>query len=60
MNRAPLLVAGLVGCLLSLATLPAAPAEVSPRRKFMVYVGTYTNDKKSEGIYRMELDPATA
>jgi len=59
MNRAPLLVAGLVGCLLSLATLPAAPAEVSPRRKFMVYVGTYTNDKKSEGIYRMELDPAT-
>jgi 6-phosphogluconolactonase len=34
-------------------------AEVTSLKKFMVYVGTYTNDKKSEGIYRMELDLAT-
>jgi 6-phosphogluconolactonase len=59
MTRAHFLVAGLSGCLLALAMLPAAPGEVVSLKKFMVYVGTYTNDKKSDGIYRMELDIAT-
>ncbi len=59
MIRAHLLLAGLSGCLLAFAMLPTATGEVSSLKKFMVYVGTYTNDKKSEGIYRMELDLAT-
>jgi 6-phosphogluconolactonase len=59
MTRAHLLIAALAACLLSLAILPAVSAEVSSLKKFMVYIGTYTNDKKSEGIYRMELDLAT-
>jgi 6-phosphogluconolactonase len=33
-------------------------AEEAPS-KFLVYVGTYTEGSKSEGIYRMELDLAT-
>jgi 6-phosphogluconolactonase len=49
----------LAACLLALAYLPATRAEDPAPKKFMVYVGTYTSDKKSEGIYRMEFDPAT-
>jgi 6-phosphogluconolactonase len=55
MIRALLTVAGL----LCLAALPATSADDRAPKKFMVYVGTYTNDKKSEGIYRMELDLTT-
>ena len=36
-----------------------ARAEDPAPKKFMVYVGTYTSPKKSQGIYRMELDLAT-
>src|SRR4051794_30324844 len=55
MVRTPLLVAGLLG----LAAAPAGAADDSAPKTFMVYVGTYTGAKKSEGIYRMELDLAT-
>ncbi len=58
MTRARLLVAGLTLCLLALAVAPATPAE-DRASKYLVYVGTYTSDRKSEGIYRMELDLAT-
>jgi 6-phosphogluconolactonase len=51
--------AGLAACLLSLAFLPVTRAADPAPKKFMVYVGTYTSDKKSDGIYRMEFDPAT-
>jgi 6-phosphogluconolactonase len=44
--------------LLSQTALPARGAGEGPK-KLMVYVGTYTHDKKSDGIYRMELDLAT-
>ena len=53
------LLAALSASLLSLALLPAISAEVTSLKKFMVFIGTYTNDKKSEGIYRMELDLTT-
>ena len=52
-------VTGLAACLLGIALLPALAAQDKPPKKFMVYVGTYTNDKKSDGIYRMELDLAS-
>jgi 6-phosphogluconolactonase len=54
MNRATLILAGLL-CLAATAT----GAEGAAAKKYLVYVGTYTNDNKSEGIYRMELDLAT-
>ena len=50
-----LLLTGLLGLLV----LPATRAEDEAPKKFMVYVGTYTSPKKSQGIYRMELDLAT-
>src|SRR5262245_46576810 len=56
---ARLIVAGLAACLLCLAVLPTTAAEDKAPKKFMVYVGTYTGGKKSEGIYRMELDTET-
>jgi 6-phosphogluconolactonase len=59
MIRAHLIVAGLALFLLCLSGLPSTGAEDKAPKKFMVYVGTYTSDKKSEGIYRMELDLAT-
>jgi 6-phosphogluconolactonase len=49
----------LLSCLLCLLILPAARAAEETPKKVMVYVGTYTSPKKSEGIYRMELDLAT-
>ena len=49
----------LLSCLLCLLVLSAARAADKAPTKFMVYVGTYTSPKKSEGIYRMELDLAT-
>src|SRR4051812_21129154 len=58
MSRTHLLVAGLAACLLDLAVLPARAEDRTPT-KFMVYVGTYTDGKRSEGIYRMVLDLAT-
>ena len=36
-----------------------APAADDPAGKFLVYLGTYTSAKGSEGIYRAELDLAT-
>jgi 6-phosphogluconolactonase len=59
MTRARLVVAGLAACLFGLATLPGTRAGNPAPKKYLVYVGTYTNDKKSEGIYRMELDLAS-
>jgi 6-phosphogluconolactonase len=59
MIRARLVAAGLFAGLLCLGFLQADAAEEKAPKKFMVYVGTYTGDKKSEGIYRMELDLAT-
>ena len=59
MTRARLIGAGLAACLFCLAFLPAFGAEGDAPTKFMVYVGTYTSPKKSEGVYRMELDLAT-
>jgi 6-phosphogluconolactonase len=56
MLRAHLIVAGLLGCLLGSVLLPASRGADQAPKKFMVYVGTYTGAKKSEGIYRMELD----
>ena len=53
-----LIAAGFV-FLLCLAGLPVTGAGDEAPKKFMVYVGTYTADKKSEGIYRMELDLAS-
>jgi 6-phosphogluconolactonase len=58
MIRAPLLGVALL-ILLSLAVLPAAGAADPPVKKYMVYVGTYTHDRKSDGIYHMELDLAS-
>jgi 6-phosphogluconolactonase len=49
----------LLSCLLCLLVLPVAQAAEEAPKKYMVYVGTYTSPKKSEGIYRMELDLAT-
>jgi 6-phosphogluconolactonase len=59
MTRTRIFVAGLAACLLCVAFLPPLWAADNAPKKFMVYVGTYTDDKKSEGIYRMELDLAT-
>jgi hypothetical protein len=50
MTRAHSIVAGLAGCLLCFAVWPAVGAEDKAPKKFMVYVGTYTDDNKSEGI----------
>jgi 6-phosphogluconolactonase len=49
----------LLACLLGLLLLPATRAEEAAPKKYMVYIGTYTSPKKSQGIYRMELDLAT-
>ena len=49
----------LLSCLFCLLVLPVASAADEAPKKVMVYVGTYTSPKKSEGIYRMELDLAT-
>jgi 6-phosphogluconolactonase len=57
MTRARLFMAGFAVSLFCLAVWPAMGAKEAPK-KYMVYVGTYTDDKKSEGIYRMELDLA--
>jgi 6-phosphogluconolactonase len=46
-----------LACLMVFAAL--AVAEEKGPKKFMVYFGTYTSDKKSEGIYRSELDLET-
>ncbi len=59
MIRARLIVAASFACLFCFGVLPASRAEVAAPKKYLVYVGTYTSDKKSEGIYRMELDLAT-
>jgi 6-phosphogluconolactonase len=40
-----------------LAILPAFPQ--TPDQKFLVYVGTYTHDTNSKGIYAYEFDAAT-
>jgi 6-phosphogluconolactonase len=58
MIRTRFLLAGLSACLLALSILPASAEDKAPK-KFMVYVGTYTEPGKSQGIYRMELDLAT-
>jgi 6-phosphogluconolactonase len=59
MIRTQLIITLLAASVLSLAILPTSSAEVTSLKKFMVYVGTYTNDKNSDGIYRMSLDIAT-
>ncbi len=59
MIRTHLIVAGLSACLFGLAGPSPAQAGDKAPTKFMVYVGTYTSPKKSQGIYRMELDLAT-
>jgi 6-phosphogluconolactonase len=49
-------------CILAVLLLLASVsfAEARPAaKKFWVYVGTYTNAKGSQGIYRFEFDPAT-
>src|SRR5262245_10767413 len=46
-----------LACLIVFAVLAAA--EEKGPKKLMVYFGTYTGDKKSEGIYRSELDLET-
>ena len=46
-----------IALLLSLAAL--SPAQDSPKRKYLLYVGTYT-EKDSQGIYAYRYDPASA
>lgn len=53
-----LLLAGVALASLSLFG-PARAAEEDAPKKFMVYVGTGTSPKGSEGIYRFTFDPAT-
>jgi 6-phosphogluconolactonase len=59
MIRATLVSASLATLYFVLAVGPVVLAAEQAPKKFMVYVGTYTGDTKSEGIYRMELDLAT-
>ena len=59
MNCATLISASLAAAFFVLTVGPVVPAADPAPKKFMVYVGTYTGEKKSEGIYRMELDLAT-
>lgn len=56
MIRARLIALGVIAFLLA---LPSGRAEDKAPKKLMVYVGTYTDAKRSQGIYRMELDLET-
>jgi 6-phosphogluconolactonase len=40
-----------------LATFPAVPQ--TPRQKFLVFVGTYTDKTDSQGIYAFDFDPSS-
>ena len=50
---------GLLSVILCILALAGAPASLSFAQSNLVYIGTYTQPGKSQGIYALHLDPVT-